>query len=257
MKTIKISVIEDEPQSLSLILNYIRELGKNYHVVSATDNVTEAIAQIKTHQPDVLISDIRIKEGDIFDVLEKTEEHIRTLVLITAYEHYAIKAFKYSAIDYLLKPINLHELQLAIEKCVRQLDFIHSSAISQFKFLKSKRHAESLNPSSDILINSGHSMTLLKQNEIMYCKADRNYTEFHLATGKVILSSKTLLFYEQLLDPSVFFRIHLSYIVNLNYITRIEKGRTGKVWMKNGEEIDVASRRIKPFSDFLKKNNKR
>ena len=188
MKTIKISVIEDEPQSLSLILNYIKELGKTYQVVSATDNVREAILQINTHRPDVLISDIRIKEGDIFDVLEKTEEHIKTLVLITAYENYAVKAFKYSAIDYLLKPINVHDLQHAIEKCVLQLDFIHSNAVSQFKFLKSKRHAENLNPSSDILINSGHSMTLIKQSDILYCKADRNYTEFHLESGKVILS---------------------------------------------------------------------
>lgn len=255
MKTIKISVIEDEPQSLSLILNYLQELGQPYEVVSATDNVAEAILQIKTHQPDVLVSDIRIKDGDIFEVLEQTEQYVRTLVLITAYEHYAIKAFKYSAIDYLLKPINLQDLQMAIEKCVRQLDFMQHSPVSQFRFLRSQRTAETINPASDILINSGHSMTLLKQSEIIYCKADRNYTEFHMVNGKVVLSSKTLLFYEQLVDPAVFFRIHLSYIVNVTYITKVEKARTGKVVMKNGEVIDVASRRLKPFSDFLKKNN--
>jgi two-component system LytT family response regulator len=252
MKTIKISLIEDEPQSLSLLKDTIQALGNQYTIVSATGNVPDSVSEIQQCKPDILISDIQIQDGTVFDVLEKAGSFIKTLVLITAYDHYAIRAIKYSAIDYLLKPVNTLELKLAMEKCVQQLDSFHLNTVSQINFLQSRNEPANRNAYSDILINSDNAIHVIRQREVLYCKADRNYTEFYLVDGKIIISSRTLLFYEQLLDPAIFFRVHLSFIINTEQVKTFVKGRTGSVVMSNGYEIDVASRRMALFASFFK-----
>jgi two-component system LytT family response regulator len=252
MKTINISLIEDEPQSLSLIKDAIQTLGRNYSIVSATGNVQDSVVEIQQCKPDILISDIQLQDGTVFDVLEKAGPFIKTLVLITAYDHYAIRAIKYSAIDYLLKPVNTQELKQAIEKCVQQLDSFHLNTVSQINFLQSRNEPKNQNAYGDILINSENAIHVIRQNEVLYCKADRNYTEFYLQDGRVIISSRTLLFYEQLLDPATFFRVHLSFIINTAHVKTFVKGRTGSVVMSNGYEIDVASRRMALFASFFK-----
>lgn len=252
MKTINISLIEDEPQSLSLLKDTIRTLGSQYNIVSATGNVPDSVSEIQKCTPDILISDIQIQDGTVFDVLENAGPFIKTLVLITAYDHYAIRAIKYSAIDYLLKPVNAMELKEAMEKCVRQLETFHLNTVSQINFLQSRNEPGNQNTFGDILINSDNTIQVIRQKEVLYCKADRNYTEFYLKDGRVIISSRTLLFYEQLLDPAIFFRVHLSFIVNSEHVKTFVKGRTGSVVMSNGYEIDVASRRMALFASFFK-----
>jgi len=252
MKTINISLIEDEPQSLSLLKDTILVLGNQYSIVSATSNVSDSVFEIQQCKPDILISDIQLQDGTVFDVLEKSGPHIKTLVLITAYDHYAIRAIKYSAIDYLLKPVNTLELKQAIEKCVQQLDSIHLNTVDQINFLQSRNEPKNQNAYGDILINSENAIHVIHQNEVLYCKADRNYTEFYLTNGNVIISSRTLLFYEQLLDPVIFFRVHLSFIINTQHVKTFVKGRTGSVVMSNGHEIHVASRRMALFASFFK-----
>jgi two-component system LytT family response regulator len=252
MKTINISLIEDEPQSLSLLKDTIQALGNQYSLVSATSSVTDSVIEIQQCKPDILISDIQLQDGTVFDVLEKSGAYIKTLVLITAYDHYAIRAIKYSAIDYLLKPVNTQELKLAMEKCVQQLDTFHLNTVSQINFLQIRNEPKNQNTYGDILINSDNAIHVIRQNEILYCKADRNYTEFYLQDGRVIISSRTLLFYEQLLDPAIFFRVHLSFIINTKHVKTFVKGRSGSVVMTNGYEIDVASRRMALFASFFK-----
>jgi len=256
MKTINISLIEDEPQSLSLLKDTIQALGSQYSIVSATSNVVDSVFEIQQCKPDILISDIQLQDGTVFDVLEKSGPHIKTLVLITAYDHYAIRAIKYSAIDYLLKPVNTLELKQAIEKCVQQLDSIHLNTVSQINFLQARNEPKNQNAYGDILINSENAIHVIHQKEVLYCKADRNYTEFYLQDGRVIISSRTLLFYEHLLDPTIFFRVHLSFIINTEQVKTFVKGRTGSVVMSNGYEIDVASRRMALFTSFFKKGRR-
>jgi two-component system LytT family response regulator len=151
-----------------------------------------------------------------------------------------------------LKPVNTLELKQAIEKCVQQLDSIHLNTVSQINFLQARNEPKNQNAYGDILINSENAIHVIHQNEVLYCKADRNYTEFYLTNGNVIISSRTLLFYEQLLDPVIFFRVHLSFIINTQHVKTFVKGRTGSVVMSNGYEIDVASRRMALFASFFK-----
>jgi two-component system LytT family response regulator len=253
MQPIKVSLIEDEPQSLAFLRNLVQSFGSPYTLVSETGNVSDSVLELRKWQPDILISDIQIHDGTIFDVLEKAGDNLKCLVLLTAYEHYAIRAIKYSAIDYLLKPVNPEELREAMDKCVRQLESLHLHPVSQIHFLRAQAGQNHAHAQGDILVNSDQTIHRIRQDKLLYCKADRNYTEFHLDGEKMVVSSRTLLFYDHLLDPTLFFRIHLSFIVNAAFVEKFIKGRTGYVVMKNGDEIDVASRRMKLFSSFLKK----
>jgi len=198
------------------------------------------------------LSDIELPDGNVFDVLKHTSNSIRSLVLITAYQNYAIRAIKYSAIDYLLKPLLVYEFNLAIEKCMRMLNKNLDMTNQIGLFLNHNPTATNnlVENQYKIAIPVGNSVEMINQSDILYCESDRNNTILYFNDQRRITVPKPLLHFEEILDENLFFRIHISYIINLNKIKKYIKGRGGFVMLVNDKQLEVAVRRL---PDFLKK----
>lgn len=189
-------------------------------VLGESGKVSEAVDLIKTHQPDILFLDIELLDGNGFEVLEQTKEFDYKVIFTTAYESYALKAIKFSAFDYLLKPIIFEEL----ENTLNRLTSVSEKEVSenldtQYQVLKDNMQLEK---PSFIVLSTENEQHICKVEDIVYCEADRGYTTFYFKKGKPILVSKTIGIYEEILSDHSFIRPHQSYLVNLRYIENIQ-----------------------------------
>lgn len=239
----KAIIVDDEPKSSETLKTLLHDFCKNVEVVAACQTIAEAAAAIAKHTPDVVFLDINLRGENGFDLLNKISSIDFEIVFATAYSEYAIKAFKFSAIDYLLKPIDIEELRNTIAKIERK-QLRHQTE-------KYKQLLENLKPTNEknykLALPSVKGLTFVKTDEIVYCEADSNYTTFYLSNGEKIIVSQTLKEYDEMLTPHRFFRIHHSYLVNMNAITHYLKGDGGQVVMSNGTTLDVAKRRKEEF----------
>jgi two-component system LytT family response regulator len=215
--------------------------------VELCQNVAEGIEAINRLKPDVVFLDIQMQRETGFDLLTRLKQIDFELIFTTAYSEYAIKAFKFSAIDYLLKPIDVPELQAAIEKVSKKRENNISARIEHL--------IHNLKPASSqkfkIALPSSDGLVFVKVEEILYCEAESNYTQIHLVNGAKHLVSRTLKEYEDLLSDQDFFRIHNSYIINLNLIKNYVRGEGGYVVMTNGKSLDVSKRKKESFLSRL------
>lgn len=246
MKKYKTIIIEDEERNASLIQNYIVKNFKSIEIVAVCVDVKSSIENIIKYEPDILLSDIELPDGTAFDVLSETKNQIKSLVFITAFDQYAIKAIKFSAIDYILKPIMQDELILAIKKCQLSLDG-ENSINRQIDVLIDANN----NFDTNIAIPVGTNIEFVETSKIVYLKADGNYTFVFLEENKKFIVTKSIAYFEQLLNPRQFFRVHSSYMINKAQMDRISRLGGLTVIMKNGVEIDVAVRRAKAFLNFM------
>lgn len=188
--------------------------------------------------------DIEMPNGSGFDLLESLSEPIDfKIIFITAYHEYALKAFKFSAVDYLLKPINVDELKQAISKVRPGAEQEPKEKIDTL-IENISRKGGTMNK---IALPSMEGLQFVNLDEIIYCESQDNYTQFFLTDGKRVMVSKTIKHFEELLDPERFFRVHRSNIINLKYIDKYVKGEGGYVVMKQGERIPVSRRRKESF----------
>lgn len=213
-------------------------------VLGTVSNAREAKKFIETNTIDLLFLDIEMPNGSGFDLLESLGDNINfKIIFITAYHEYALKAFKFSAVDYLLKPINIEDLQAAVHKVQPGTDFESKEKISTL-IENISRKGEAM---EKIAIPSMEGLQFVNLEEIVYCESQDNYTQFFLTDGRRIMVSKTIKHFEELLDPDSFFRVHRSNIINLKYIDKYVKGEGGYVVMKQGERIPVSRRRKEAF----------
>jgi len=236
---IKVILVEDEKSGQELLRNYITRFFPTFSIVHIADNVQDAQESIEKWQPDLVFLDVHIKGGFGTDVLNYFPDKFFTTIFITAYDDYAVEAFRHEATDYLLKPINAIEFQ---ERVQRALD----------KMMIKKSKNETIQ-SVKIGITTVNGQYYLDSNNILYLKADGAYTHIHTHQDRFI-SSKNLGDFEKELGTKSFFRIHHSYIVNLNHINEIEKSRAGILYLKNGEQLPISQRKIQPFLSFLKES---
>ena len=202
---------------------------------------------ISTLKPDLVFLDIEMPNGNAFDLLEKFKEIDFNIIFITAYDHYAIKAIKFSAVDYILKPIDSEELVLAVKRFEDKIGQ-KSSLNNQFKTLLS--NVRPGNKLKKVGIPDGDGLVFINLSDIIRCDSDGNYTFFILTTGKKIIASRTLGEYEQMFTDDNFFRIHRSHLINLEHVKKYIKGEGGYVVMSDNSQVEV-SRRNK--NDFLEK----
>lgn len=200
----------------------------------------EALKKIKELQPDLLFLDVQLPDGSGFDILELLPNLNFNIIFVSAYDKYAINAFKFSAIDYLLKPVEPDLLVRAIEKSKKE-DQLKSMEGKLNVLLSNKNNVEK------IALPSSNGLELIKLNDIIYCQADSNYTIFHLIGGEKILVSRSLKEYDDILSQQGFFRIHQSYLIKLSYVKKYVKGEGGTVILENGKELDVSRRRKEGF----------
>ena len=210
-------------------------------------NAKAAIKAISLHQPDIIFLDIEMPAMNGFEMLEYCGGYDFEIIFTTAYNEYAIKAIRHSALDYLLKPVNKNELIQAVERAGDNKKTAVSSRITELlNTLGGKKIQER------ITVSTIEGLIFIDTKEIMYCESENNYTRIHLAGQKIILVSKTLKKVEELLaDNNNFFRIHHSYLVNLNYVQRYVKGDGGELVMNNGDNLTVSRSKKAAFLELL------
>ena len=233
------AVIIDDEASLresnqTLLAIYCPEI----EVVAMADGVKSGIATIQKEQPDLVLMDVEIKDGTGFDVVSAFPNRDFAVIFITGHDEYALKAFKFSAIDYLLKPIDPDELVKAVNKAKKS----HEQGLSglQLKTLESNLAKKKL---ERILLRDAEKVYLIDINDITRCSADDNYTRFFIMDGKELLISNTLKEYETLFDGLDFFRCHQSHLINLKYFSYYEKKEGGIIHMKDGSTVPVSVRK--------------
>lgn len=242
----KAIIIDDENRTRDLIAKMINSFGLDIEAVPAGENVQSGIKAIEEMNPDIVFLDIQMPDGTGFDVLKAISNKNFEVVFITAHEEFAIKAIKFSALDYLLKPIDPTELRSAVEKAIKAVD--EKKEESQFETLQYNIQP---NQKKRLVLKTQESVYVVELDEIVRCEADRNYTSFFLVNGKKILVSKTLKEYETLLSSSNFLRVQQSHLINLDYVDRYDKGNGGSVVMKDGSEVPLSPAKRDIFFKIL------
>ncbi|MGQ0829501.1 MAG: LytR/AlgR family response regulator transcription factor [Bacteroidota bacterium] len=245
--SIRAIVVDDELGSRESLSKMIEKNCKNIQIIGKADSMISALEVITNNEPDLVFLDIEMPNGNAFDLLEKFKEINFNIIFVTAYDHYAIKAIKFSAIDYILKPVDPEELTKAIGRFEAQLE-TKKSLDKKFKMLLSNVRPE--NKLKKVGIPDGDGLIFINLTEIIRCDSDGNYTYFLLTNGKKIVASRTLGEYEQMFNDDNFFRVHRSHLINLEHVKKYIKGEGGYVVMTDNSQVEV-SRRNK--NDFLEK----
>lgn len=247
---IKAVLIDDEKNALEVLEMQLTRFCKEVTVVASCDGGMKGIAAIKKYAPDLVFLDIEMPHKNGFDVLHETKEINYDVVFTTAYDQFAIKAFKFSALDYLLKPVDILELQAAVEK-------VRNKKGDRGLDEKIKILLEQLQPSQKlthkIALPVGDAMQFMEPDEIIRCESDSNYTHIFLANGKKITMAKTLKEVEENISGAPFFRIHQSHLVNMNHIGKYIKGDNAYVVMKDGTQIGVSRNKKEAFLETFRK----
>ncbi|MDA3890679.1 MAG: LytTR family DNA-binding domain-containing protein [Salinivirgaceae bacterium] len=232
-------IIEDEQQLRELNRNLISDNFPSIEVVGEADSVESGIEIIQKTKPDIVLLDIELKGGTGFNILQNVKPYNFKLIFVTAYNHLAIKAIKFSAIDYILKPINEFEFTNAIENALQSIQ----SNEMEMQVNNFFDHYEKQTQSKKIVLRTSDSMHIIDVSDILYCQSDNSYTTFYLADGTHILVSKPLKEYNDLLEGFNFIRPHQSYLVNLNSIKKVDKTDGGFIILNNNTEIPISTRR--------------
>ena len=246
MSDLNIVIIDDEPSALMTLKLLISKIAENYNVVAEISSVKQAMEKLPKLDYDVLLLDIELIDGTGFDILAQLPSNNANVIFTTAYDNYAIKAFKENAVDYLLKPINLEELKKALSKC-RPITPIPQDYKQLLESIKADLQGVK------IAVKSLNQVELINSNDIEFIRASGSYTTIYLNQGKSIVSTKSLRHYETLLNSSQFFKINRNEMVNLNLISSYKKNSDfGEVIMKNGEKLGVSRRRKTEFTQWIK-----
>jgi two-component system LytT family response regulator len=245
-------IIDDEDHQRLTIEKMISRYCPNVKLVAQAGGVESGQDAIKKYKPDLVLLDIKMDDGTGFDLLDKLHPIDFKVIFITAYDQYAIKAFRLNAIDYLLKPLDPDELVQAVEKAehIIQKDFN-----TQLENLKEHLTAED-KPNKKIIIKTYDNIHLVPISEILYCESDVNYVSVHLISKQKIMVSASLKDYEDMLAGDGFFRVHKTYLINLKYIRRFEKAEGGSVVLDGEIKIPVASRKREHLLEMFERISK-
>lgn len=243
----KAIIIDDELNGREILSTLIGKYIPDIQEVHLAKNAAEGIEKITQEEPDIVFLDIEMPNGSGFDMLESgrlINKHFH-LIFTTAYEEYGWKAFRYKALDYLLKPINLDDLKRAIERCKEnQLEKTdYQQLASQLK--------KAFQLKSKFTLTSREGFEVINVSDIIYCKSEANYTRFFLLDGSKRFISKTMKTYQSILEENGFLRIHKSYIINLNLVTNYVHGKPAYVKMSNGDYLEISKTKKALLLDVL------
>jgi len=242
----KALIIDDEQRTRELIAKMIDSFDLGITAIPAGENVKSGLLAIEEHKPDIVFLDIQMPDGTGFDLLKAIPNKNFEVIFITAHEEFAIKAIKFSALDYILKPIDPEELRGAVERALEGMN--QQKETPQFEALQNN-----INPAQKkrLVLKTQESVHVVDLDHIIRCEADRNYTSFFLTEGKKILVSRTLKEYETLLTGHSFLRVQQSHLINLNFVERYDKGNGGSVVMKDGSEVPLSSAKRDIFFQII------
>jgi two-component system LytT family response regulator len=243
---LKAILVDDEQSNLSSLKEKLASYCPQVQVIAACDNATSGIDAIDNLHPQLVFLDIEMPVMNGFIMLQQLSFKNFELIFTTAYDHYAIKAIRYSALDYLVKPIEIEELKTAVAKAEEKRN--HSYPNPQIELLVEQLVTKK-NSFNRIAIPTTEGLQFVKVEDIIYLEASINYTHIYTTGQNKYIVSRTLKDFEDMLSPEIFLRIHNSYIINKNFAEKYLRGDGGQVVLSNGVILDVAKRKK---SEFLK-----
>ena len=242
---LKAIIVEDEENSRLILRNYLTKYCPNIEIQGEAANVEEALVLIRNNDLDVVFLDVEMPYGNAFDLLDKVDDINFETVFVTAYNHYAIDALNAHASYYLMKPISIDEL-------IKAVDYVTEIRTKEDALQDQILVPKTNSVNGKITIPQQDGFEIIETADIMYCKADDNYTEIFLSNNKKKLVSKTLKYIEESLKDANFARVHKSYLVNVNEIVKYVKGKGGSVVLSNGKEIIVSASKKSDLLSYFK-----
>lgn len=239
-------IVEDMPDAMQLLQRDIKTNHADIEIIGAAQSVVDAAKLLRKNQPDILFLDIMLGDGTGFDILEIVPNVRSKIIFVTASDEFAIRAFKFAAIDYVLKPYSHQDLALAINRAKEQL----RPNRERLDILKDTLAAPERKPDK-ISLHTLDKIIIVNLDAIVRCESDSNNTIFHLKDKRKIFVTKTLKYFSDMLKDYEFIRIHQSHLVNLQYISEFIKTDGGYLMLKNGENVPVSVRKKAEIIDIL------
>lgn len=244
---IKAVIVDDEKNNQELISNLLKSYAENIQVVGLADSVESAYKTIQEHQPDLIFLDIQMPDGTGFDLLKKFEKINFKIIFVTAHQEFAIEAFKYSALDYILKPLSPANLLAAVKKAEETMG--NDELNMKLKILLNNI-AEPFKNKKKIVLKTMERIYSVDLDDIIRFESDGGYTKVYLTDGKRIMVSKTMKEYDDLLMDAGFLRVHHSHLINMNHLFCFEKA-DGHVVMKDDSIVPVSNRKKDHLMELL------
>jgi two-component system, LytTR family, response regulator len=235
-------LIDDDQSNLSALSEKLLKHCPQVQIIGRCDNAEEGIKAIESGKPDLVFLDIEMPVMNGFLLLQQLTYRNFELIFVTAYDHYAIKAIKYSALDYLVKPVEIDDLKAAVTKA----EINRNSRTSQLQMELLLEHLNNKQPKR-ITIPTSDGLRFINIEDIVYLEASNNYTNIYLATNQKLLVSRTLKDFEDILPSDTFLRIHHSTVINKYYVEKYIRGEGGQVVMRHGNVLDVSKRKKSEF----------
>lgn len=236
-------IVDDELSGRETLEQLLKRFCPEVTVIAMAESAEDGVKAIQQHNPDIVFLDVEMPNGTGFTLLEQFPKLTFHVIFVTAYQHYALKAIKFSALDYLLKPVDVQDLQKAVAKAKEARESNESIAVSA----ASKPHADSIAvPVEDGLI-------FLRPADIIRCESESNYTRCFLNSGQKLLVSRTLKEFEELLSPHDFMRVHNSHLLNLRAVAKYVRGKGGFAVLHDGTEIEVSPRKRDEFLECFER----
>lgn len=250
MNTLDTLIVEDEKNNADLMVHFLEKYCPTVRLQQCCLTQNEALKAFEKHKPDLMFLDIVLDQGTAFDLLNQIDHSNTQIVFVTAYDQYALKAFRYHAVDYLLKPIGIDELIATVNRVQKRME--NHQFLSKHKIENIAQSISGRNPLNFVTISNLDKVNLVKNEDILYCKSSGRYTEFYLKDAPKLLASKSLGEYEKILENTYFFRIHKSYLVNLSHIININKKAGNYCELINGSKLPISRRRLDSLIQYLK-----
>ena len=235
-------IIDDEQKGRIALKQKLHDYCTDVQLTGEAENGEEGIKLIERNKPAIVFLDIEMPRMDGFEMLHRLPEKNFHLIFTTAYDQYAIKAIKYAAFDYLLKPIDIEELKSAVSK-INSQPTVHTEK----KLAALEENLRGKNIFNKLAIHTLEGLLFFNISDIIHLEAQSNYTVIYFSNQHKITASRTLKDFEELLPAHIFFRPHHSHLINLNYIKRYIKGDGGQIELQNGSYVDVARRKKEEF----------
>jgi two-component system LytT family response regulator len=236
-------IIDDVDAIRTKNIDLIKTYCPNVTIMAEANGVKSGIEVIKKFIPDLVFLDIEMLDGTGFDLLQQIKPITFKVIFITGFQDFAIKAFRYSAIDYLLKPIDPDDLMAAVKKA----EEILNKEILELKFGTLLSNIEKPKSPQKIILKTAEKLYSVTIQDIVHCESEKNYTTFHFINSSKLVVSTTLKEYESLLQPLGFFRTHQSHLINMSYFDHFIKTDGGTIIMKNSASIPLATRKKEEF----------
>jgi len=243
---IKALVISGDNDAVASMVQALADFCPNVTLTGKTDGIQTGVALINSAQPDIVILDTRLKDGSGFELLNHFEQVSFKIIFISIHIEYALKAFKFNAVDFILKPSDPGELAQAVNKAV---DLINHEEKLQFNVLAD--NIRNLNKKEKIILKTFDHIYIVNQDDIIRLEADGSYSTFYIDDGRKILVSKPLIDFENQLNEKKFYRIHKSHIINIGKVSHFDKAEGGYVVMSDGTSVPVSFRKRELLLDLF------